>query len=387
MKKAIQENRGKNIFFVEKDRIILNNKILKDNNLSENSLNEPGVFYIDYKKENNGNIKINSVHKDIFRAEEDNFCIRFYKSSIYRNYLEPKSQLLKVIQKPNYAKVPIIDLCLRQLLHSLTVCDGIPFRFEFGANKNIQSVNDENYTGKREYSTKWRLAIGLGGSSVFENGMTLHHIYGFPYIPASSVKGILRSWIICTYFQKNDNKKSDLINAEYEALGNEVFCLIFGCSKEREITLFDEKEMPLLNKKGKYKTENKPSALIKDHIGNIVFFDAYPTSEKINVEVDVMTPHYQPYYDNKEGTKPPADYYSPVPIFFLTVKDTSFQFLFGLRKGIVANELDVLQNKNLLFCGKEGDIISILSQLLTEALTHHGIGAKTAVGYGRMAQT
>ena len=260
----------------------------------------------------------------------------------------------------------------------------MPFRFEFGENKNIQDVKDENYSGKKDYSTKWRLAIGLGGSSVFETGMTLHHLYGFPYIPASSVKGILRSWIITEYFYRNDNKKSDLINAEFEALGDKTFCLIFGCPKERKEVKIGDDEMPVLNRKGKYVYEDAiPTDLGKDHIGNIIFFDAYPTKEP-NIEVDVMTPHYQPYYEDTTGTKPPADYYNPVPIHFLTVKDTSFQFLFGLRKGVTDKELNYFKKDDLKFCDKTGNIIKILSELLEEALTFHGIGAKTAVGYGRL---
>lgn len=388
MKKAKQEKVGSSVFFVGRDKIFLNEKILKDNNLLTNSLKEKGDFWIDYKN-NKGKIKINTVHKDVFNSDDDNFAIRLYKSPIFKNYIEPKSQLLKIIERPKFNYILLKDLWQRQLLHSLTICDGMPLRVEqiINETKSEQLENvKKNYIGSKDYKTKWRLAIGLGGSSVFETGMTLHHLYGFPYIPASSIKGILRSWIITEYFQKDDNNKSNLINAEFNALDNKTFCLIFGCSKDRQKVLFDDNRMPLLNKKGKYKTKTEPSALEKDHIGNIVFFDAYPTSEKINVEVDVMTPHYQPYYNDEDNIKPPADYYNPVPIHFLTVKDTSFQFLFGIRKGITDKELNCLKKDDLKFCGKTGNIIKILSELLKEALIFNGIGAKTAVGYGRMKQ-
>ena len=40
----------------------------------------------------------------------------------------------------------------------------------------------------------WRLIVGLGSENVQETNMTLHHIYGIPYIPGSAVKGVLRHW-------------------------------------------------------------------------------------------------------------------------------------------------------------------------------------------------
>ena len=44
------------------------------------------------------------------------------------------------------------------------------------------------------------MVVGLGGESVYETSITLHHIYGIPYIPASSIKGVVRSWIITEVF-------------------------------------------------------------------------------------------------------------------------------------------------------------------------------------------
>ena len=51
------------------------------------------------------------------------------------------------------------------------------------------------------------------------------------------------------------------------------------------------------------------------------FLDAYPVPEgsaKGWFERDIINVHYQPYYDDPK--KPPADYYNPVPNYFLTVK-------------------------------------------------------------------
>ena len=56
-------------------------------------------------------------------------------------------------------------------------------------------------------STQWRLAVGVGSSGPLETGMTLHHLYGFPYIPASSIKGIARA---CSYLLDENLSKLSL---------------------------------------------------------------------------------------------------------------------------------------------------------------------------------
>lgn len=83
-----------------------------------------------------------------------------------------------------------------------------------------------------------------------------------------------------------------------------------------------------------------------------------------------MNPHYVPYYSDKTGTTPPADYHNPVPVFFLVVEETPFRFILG-AKGETLNE--TIKSKSI-------------SDWLTNALQNHGIGAKTAVGYGYMQQ-
>jgi CRISPR-associated protein Cmr6 len=242
-----------------------------------------------------------------------------------------------------------------------------------------------------EQKTDGRMIVGLGGASVYKTSMTLHHIYGIPYIPASSVKGIVRSWIICTFFGDVTNtpekeQEYPLVNAEFRALTeNEAFCKIFGCPSSIEPIIFKDKK-PIYKKdeKGKptknYKKGEAIEVALKnkegkgtEHRGNIIFFDAFPmTTPKI--EADIMTPHYGDYYgdsDNKKNVAP-TDTQSPIPIPFLTVADTKFQFIVGSKKeGLLENTK--IQEKTI-------------AQWLKEALTEHGIGAKTAVGYGYMTE-
>src|SRR2546422_9089524 len=41
----------------------------------------------------------------------------------------------------------------------------------------------------------WRMVIGLGGETVLETDITLHHLYGIPFIPGSALKGLTRAYV------------------------------------------------------------------------------------------------------------------------------------------------------------------------------------------------
>jgi CRISPR-associated protein Cmr6 len=209
-------------------------------------------------------------------------------------------------------------------------------KYRFFAKNKVEKTATQYYDSianlgyqTQEFSKEpdWRMVIGLGGESVYETGMTLHHIYGFPYIPATAIKGIAHHY--ATELEKEKKFDKEQIDA------------IFGV---------DEKEAS--DKQAKR--------------GKIIFFDAFPTGE-ITLSPDIMNNHYPDYYDG--GKKPPADWQSPRPIFFLTVKETSFKFVLGIKPK------DQEQYPNLL---------AKAIKLLEEALTQKGIGAKTAVGYGYM---
>ncbi|OYT15845.1 MAG: type III-B CRISPR module RAMP protein Cmr6 [Bacteroidetes bacterium 4572_77] len=200
------------------------------------------------------------------------------------------------------------------------------------------------------FKPNWRIIVGLGGESVYETSITLHHIYGIPYIPASSIKGVVRSWVINTVFGSDDLKL-----AEGKAIGDKSFCDFFGCPAELKID------------KAKFESYYTQTVGRKkgDRKGKLVFLDAFPIIEP-KIEVDIMNTHYSDYYS---GSKPPTDTQNPVPIMFLTVAETNFQFIIGTK-----------ENSLLDYTINERPIV----EWLKEALSLHGIGAKTAVGYGRL---
>jgi CRISPR-associated protein Cmr6 len=157
--------------------------------------------------------------------------------------------------------------------------------------KIIDHLKAQGYeTKKLTLVTDYRLIIGLGSAHVLETGLILHPLYGFPYIPASSVKGIARAY------------------AEISKEANEL----------REI----------------FGSEDKDRVLETDREGKVVFFDGLPTKFP-KLEVDIMNPHYGDYY---QGSNPPADYLSPNPITFLTIAPNQ-EFSFSLfSKDIVLLE-------------------------------------------------
>lgn len=98
--------------------------------------------------------------------------------------------------------------------------------------------------------------------------------------------------------------------------------------------------------------------------GRLILLDGLPVAKPV-LEVDIINPHYGPYYQDP-GRTPPADYYSPVPVPFLTVAaGQRFEFILLPAEG--RGTPDDL---------REG------AALLTDALEILGIGGKTAVGYG-----
>jgi len=131
---------------------------------------------------------------------------------------------------------------------------------------------------------QWRFVVGLGGASVLETSITLHHLYGTPVIPGSALKGLTRA-----FAETIGEKEPD--DPEVEA--------IFGTAP----------------------------GVTPMKAGGIVFLDAIPVTLP-RFRLDVMTPHYGDYY---RGDKPPADYLTPNPILFLTVERTEFLFALAAR--------------------------------------------------------
>lgn len=295
----------------------------------------------------------------VLMGKPDNLYLHVFKAANFWSENKNKATLFQF--KRGNRKLGTTDQQMRHLPEEKLNYGQFPFTTQ--AQQQVQTVHalyPQAYT-HHHYRTQNRLVTGIGGASVFEVGFTLHHIYGFPYIPASSIKGVVRSWYIQQHF----------VGKEENALKDRIFCDLFGCPAEWIQKIKEEDS----DKKGsKVKQLKHPSwyALNKqfpgdkgERKGQIIFFDAYPVQAP-QVEDEVMNVHYPDYYQGKEL---PTDYQLPVPIAFLAVAaQTTFQF-------VLATDSQAENAK---------DLLQTAETALHAALTEHGIGAKTAVGYGFM---
>jgi len=172
------------------------------------------------------------------------------------------------------------------------------------------------------------MVTGLGLPHPVENGFLWHHTLGVPYLPGSSVKGLMRRWI--TSWLGDEDLEG---YGEHAALVNHLF----GSDNQAA-----------------------PST------GALVVLDALPVAD-LSLIVEVVTPHDGGWRLNENVW--PADWLSPTPIPFLAVGHGAvFQFALASRTASAEN-------------------VSIGFELLTDALDWLGAGAKTSSGFGRFAES
>ena len=173
-------------------------------------------------------------------------------------------------------------------------------------------------------------ATGLGLEHPVENGFAFLTPYGMPYLAGSGVKGVLR-------------RAAEELMAEGEP----------G---------FDQ---PLVN--ALFGSENQTTPLR----GALACWDVFPVPAKDRLVVEIMTPHTSHYL--QEG-KAPHDAGKPSPIPFLAVPAGSeFRFVVTCEPSFLPANMQPLWKP-------------MLGLILQHAFDWLGFGAKTAVGYGAMAE-
>jgi CRISPR-associated protein Cmr6 len=215
--------------------------------------------------------------------------------------------------------------------------------------KMMESLKESGYLIEQfDLKLQWRLIVGLGASHPQETSMTLHHIFGIPYIPGSALKGASRHYMIWKFVDEHEKKISSLLDkSNFAELSKE---LNKALEKEENLTVsvgnISFKDLIHI-----FGTQNRQ--------GKIIFFDAYPI-EEIKLKIDIMNPHYPDYYTKD---KPPTDWQNPIPIKFLTVEDTKFRFYLAAKD-------------------KDQNLLNHARKILNDALLNYGVGAKTSLGYG-----
>lgn len=301
----------------------------------------------------------------------------FFFKNDYREYRDGRpSTGDKFFIRPNYGTINFEGIGKRQETQVKTI-------FPEGKSEIVKLTPD------------WRLICGLSGG-IYETNMTLHHVYGVPYIPASSIKGVVRSWVITKIFGENvpeEEKDYPMVNAEYRALKtSKLFCALFGAPESIEkVTFKDKKPEKKKDKHGKetddYITEKKEkSALGQESQGEVMFFEGLPISPP-QLMPDVINVHYQDWYKDT-GYSPPTDFQKTNPVMFLTVtSDSQFQTAVASHH---TGPIKKWEGFELLASpvglNGEATLVELVKKWLDLALSEHGIGAKTAVGYGYFKQ-
>jgi len=190
-------------------------------------------------------------------------------------------------------------------------------------------------TGIIELSAKasTRFLTGIGQTSPTEVGMVFDRNTGLPFLPAASLKGAVRY----------------------------AYCVNFALTHPEKVPpdqILDEKEVEGLEALFGSTDTNKGSR------GGFAFMDTY--SEVVpDLVIDIMNPHHGTYYrgGSPEG---PVETESPIPIKFLAVEKG---FTFKFRGFFLTTAAEKYRAQ--------------LVDAFYFAMTDLGLGAKTAVGYGR----
>ncbi|MBN2056402.1 type III-B CRISPR module RAMP protein Cmr6, partial [bacterium] len=268
------------------------------------------------------------------------------------------------------------------------------------------------------YTAAGRMVCGLSNNPAMETGLALHHLYGFPLIPASSLKGVVHhlaesklsvpvpskslpeeppaglldalaeaekiravfgSVFVKSHLQDNDSESHG--RADYPS----AFCLL--CDWYGYLN-----NIPFLSDGWKI-VRSHLELVVNHHTGGIVsFFDAVPDPVSLKeskeiLGIDIMNPHYPDFL--RDGKKYPTDDQNPTPITFLTTMP-GIRFMCYYRLNMArlagwptADQLAPLPGRasvrDVLTTKAVGDYIVAL---LGESLAMYGVGAKTAAGYG-----
>ena len=217
-------------------------------------------------------------------------------------------------------------------------------------DKILNHLVGDNYV---VVTARSRIALHLSRAGGLENAnCCLHPVYGFAYLPGSGLKGLAHAYAAHLWGsgQVPDGQRDDFAR-EVEDL--------FGWAPNRERL---DPATPYQPRSGRAEAR----APIDAQRGGVIFHDAFGCNHEgypPNLEVDVCTSHYGPYYQGKSA---PGDWLDPVPVTFLTIAA-------GTKFRIRVTEAH---------SGVDKDLVEAAKRLLLGGLYWLGAGAKTASGYG-----
>jgi CRISPR-associated protein Cmr6 len=162
---------------------------------------------------------------------------------------------------------------------------------------------------------------GMGERTPGENGLTLHPVYGVPYLPGTSLKGILRAWVLSQDWGADWREEGVHFHSLFGAGGDS--------GSAAGVDILDALMVP--------STGTKP------------------------LQMDVLTPHFAKYY---QGTEDPKGWDGPNPVLFMVAP--------------------MGQTYRIVLEGPQ-PWLSKAAEWLALALAERGVGAKSRAGYGRFS--
>lgn len=238
--------------------------------------------------------------------------------------------------------------------------------------RRLSAIKSRGSSHSARFRSRWRMAVGLGYPSSFENsGVTLHPTYGFPMIPATSLKGLVRHYLLeeFPYEDPSVPVTLSLLGNELQRDWGRLVSVLFGEGAGEA----PEKGKENSRNDGASRSDSTPGSPSSANEGLIAWHDgwAHPHPEGW-FEVDVLTPHHSTYYGG--GNQSPDDTDNPIPAHFLTVRA-------GVEYDI---PLSLTAVGRALPRPLQITILTFLTEVLIAALDRWGVGAKSGSGYGRM---
>lgn len=240
------------------------------------------------------------------------------------------------------------------------------------------------------------LATGLGIEHPTENGFAFLWPYGVPFLPGSAIKGALRRAAEMLATGEASGLADDPAPGQPRWTLPAVWAL-FGFDSSalynsRAVDLCPPKSLAILehwlalgvaknSQAEKIKSPQKFLASPQSETGRravhargaLEFWDAFPVGP---ITVDIMNPHAYQYYEGRdEGRATPAECDAPRPVFFLAIKSGA-ELDFYVRCQTRRLHADLVR-----------DWQPLLRQAFALAGGWLGFGAKTAVGYGALAES
>jgi len=226
------------------------------------------------------------------------------------------------------------------LLDGQSNAGGAPVRGDGGLCRALCERRSAAFRALRQRIAGVELAIrnispfvtGIGQPHPLENGFAFLKPYGTPFLSASGIKGAVRAACKAVWDEARPKEARELLRH------------YFG-SEDKDPRVEQER-------------------------GALVFLDMWPEVEDWQdaFRLDVVNPHYGPYYSDKQADVP-ADWHSPVPSYFLTLRA-------DLRWRLRVLYAPADPRKQRRSWGED------VAAGVTRALTREGFGGKKAWGYG-----